>query len=604
VIGVSGLTITGGNGTVGGGINNSASLTLTNCTISGNTGVDAGGIENFGALNITGSTISNNSANVGGFSNAGGISDSNNGAGMTITNSTISGNTASASGDNIGGILHFNGTLIITSCTITNNKAQGGVNNAGGVRVLGGSTTVSNTIIAANQNNSTVADVDGAFTSNGYNLIGNVGAASGFNQTADQTGTGAAPLNPKLGALAFNGGPTQTHFLIAGSPAIDQGKSFGLTTDQRGDTRPVDNPSIPKPPGGDGSDIGAYESQNPTAAGASISGMVTTGDGQPSAGVVMTLRATVDETTVTDSSGHYEFADLSANQFYIVTPQLANFSFSPANRSFSLLGNKADAIFTAIPTPIATANPLDTNEYFVRQQYLDFLGREPDQPGLDYWSAALNQCNGDAACLGAQRIEVSAAFFASVEFQQSGSFVYRMYKAGLGRLLSYAEFTAGRTQILAGGSSVTRRAAFANAFVQQPEFVQKFQTNVTAESFVDALLAQTSESSQVDLSSQRSQMIATYQTGGSMNEGRALVLQMVTEDGSFQRAEYNPSFVLMEYFGYLQRDPDPSGYQFWLSVLNSSTGNYHGMVCSFVTSAEYQRRFAPVVTRTNQDCGA
>jgi hypothetical protein len=139
--------------------------------------------------------------------------------------------------------------------------------------------------------------------------------------------------------------------------------------------------------------------------------------------------------------------------------------------------------------------------------------------------------------------------------------------------------------------------------VQQPEFVQKFQMNVTAESFVDALLAHVSASSQVDLSRERSQLIAKYQTGGSLNESRALVLTMVTEDGSFQQAEYNPSFVLLEYFSYLRRDPDPGGYQFWLNALNSAPGNYRGMVCSFITSAEYQRRFSSVVMHTNAECG-
>jgi hypothetical protein len=340
-----------------------------------------------------------------------------------------------------------------------------------------------------------------------------------------------------------------------------------------------------------------------TAAGASISGMVTTVDGQPLGGVAMMLNGTANQTTITDSGGHYEFDGVGANQFYVVTPQLANFTFNPANRSFSLLGDKTDAIFTGLPNPIVTANPLDTSDYFVRQQYLDFLGREPDQQGLDYWSAQLNQCNGDAACLSAQRIEVSAAFFASPEFQQTGSFVYLVYKAGLGRQLSYAEFNAARTQVLAGTSLATSQAAFANAFVQGPEFVQKFQTSLTAESFVDALLAQISAVSQVDLSPQRGQMIATYQTGGSMNQGRALVLQMVTADGSLQQAEYNSSFVLMEYFGYLRRDADPGGYQFWLNALNRVPGSYRGMVCSFITSTEYQRRFSSVITHSNSECG-
>jgi hypothetical protein len=341
---------------------------------------------------------------------------------------------------------------------------------------------------------------------------------------------------------------------------------------------------------------------SPTAANGSVSGTITDSNGAPLAGVTVNLSGAESREAITDNSGNYSLDNLETNGFYTVTPARANYSFSPADRSFSLLGVNAEASFTASANA-DHVNAIDTTEFFVRQQYLDFLGREPDESGFAYWSDQINRCDGDAACLSAQRIEVSAAFFASAEFQQSGSFIYRMYQAGLGRQLSYAEFSAGRTQVLGGTSLEASHAAFADAFVQVPEFVQKFQANVTAESFVDALLAQVNQSSQVDLSSQRSQMIATYQTGGSMNDSRALVLQMVTADGSFQQAEYNPSFVLMEYFGYLRRDADAGGYDFWLGVLNRNGSNYRGMVCSFITSTEYQRRFSSVVSHSNSECG-
>ena len=88
-----------------------------------------------------------------------------------------------------------------------------------------------------------------------------------------------------------------------------------------------------------------------------------------------------------------------------------------------------------------------------------------------------------------------------------------------------------------------------------------------------------------------------------MDESRALVLQDVTENAAFSNAVHNPSFVLMEYFGYLRRDRDRDGYEFWLGVLNTrDAGNYRGMVCSFTTSTEYQRRFGSQITRSNADC--
>src|SRR6185295_10075937 len=118
---------------------------------------------------------------------------------------------------------------------------------------------------------------------------------------------------------------------------------------------------------------------------------------------------------------------------YTVRPVGANHSFIPRERSFSALGNQTDAVFTAVPDAVATLNPLDTNLFFVRQQYLDFLGREPDAGGLAYWTQQLSGCGGDGGCLRTRRLEVSAAFFDSKEFQETGSFVYRLYKGSLGR---------------------------------------------------------------------------------------------------------------------------------------------------------------------------
>ncbi|HMF57547.1 MAG TPA: DUF4214 domain-containing protein [Pyrinomonadaceae bacterium] len=90
-----------------------------------------------------------------------------------------------------------------------------------------------------------------------------------------------------------------------------------------------------------------------------------------------------------------------------------------------------------------------------------------------------------------------------------------------------------------------------------------------------------------------------------MNQSRSLVLRELVENDAFKQAEYNPSFVLMEYFGYLKRDPDRGGFNFWLDVLNNRVqGNYRSMVCAFITSAEYQQRFSSVVTHRNEECGS
>jgi hypothetical protein len=241
--------------------------------------------------------------------------------------------------------------------------------------------------------------------------------------------------------------------------------------------------------------------------------------------------------------------------------------------------------------------------FFVRQQYVDFLGREADDGGLAYWTNEIERCGNDDACLRARRVDVAAAFFMEKEYQHTGSFVYRLYKGALGRQLDYGEFASDRQQVLAGSDLDASRAAFADAFVQRPEFAQKYAGDTTAESFVDALLSTMRNSSAVDLGAERARLIAQYNAGGNLNQSRSLALQAAIETDSFKQAEYNKSFVLMQYFGYLKRNPEREGFDFWLNVLdNKEPNNYRGMVCSFITSAEYQSRFSSAVTHNNREC--
>ena len=313
----------------------------------------------------------------------------------------------------------------------------------------------------------------------------------------------------------------------------------------------------------------------------------------------MHLSGAASRTTISDGAGNYRFDDLETDSFYTVTPSLANYHFAPASRSFSLVGNMTDAGFTANPDAAQSANAIDMTEYFVRQQYLDFLGREPDQGGLEYWSDQINQCGGDAACISQKRIDVSAAFFMSAEFQQTGSYIHGVYAGTLGRTLNYGEFNADRSQVLGGSGLDQAKTAFAQAFVQRPEFTSRYPQGMTREQFVDAVIQTMTQRSGVDQSSLRNQLLGDYDVGG-----RALVARHASEASSFVAAEYNKAFVLMEYFGYLRREIDQGGYDYWLDVLNhGAAGNYRGMVCAFLTSTEYQLRFSTVVTRNNGQCG-
>jgi len=286
-----------------------------------------------------------------------------------------------------------------------------------------------------------------------------------------------------------------------------------------------------------------------------------------------------------------------------VTPALTNYHFAPLNRSFSVVANVTDAVFTGSPDALPTGNAIDTSEYFVRQQYLDFLGREPDAPGFTYWVGQLQQCGTDATCLRDRRLDVAAAFFASDEFQQTGSYIYRLYQGGLGRQLSYAEFTADHGQVLGGATLAASQATFADAFVQRAEFTTRYQSNVSADSFVNAILQTVRDTTGTDLSGQRDALITAYNSGGAMNESRSRVMQAVANDAGLAAGVYNRGFVLMEYYGFLHREVDDAGYQFWLAVLNQGDrDNYRGMVCAFVSSAEYQKRFGVVVTQSNANC--
>jgi carboxypeptidase family protein len=341
----------------------------------------------------------------------------------------------------------------------------------------------------------------------------------------------------------------------------------------------------------------------PTAAPATISGVITTASGAPLGGVIVSLTGNKNDRTITDSNGAYRFTDVDTDGFYSVTPSLANFTFAPSQRSFSLLGDRTDAVFTALPGS-QLANPLDDEGFFVRQQYLDFLGREPEHGGWLYWSDEIARCGFDVECLRARRVAVSAAFFISDEFERTGGFIHRLYRGGLGRQPSFAEFIAARGQLVEGPNRETNKVNFTREFVRQPEFLERYSQATNGQTFVDALIDGIRGTSGVELSAQRGALVDAYNQGTDLNESRSLALRSAIEDASFAQAEFNRAFVLMQYFGYLRRDPDQGGFGFWLDVLNNrEQNNYLGMVCAFVTSTEYQQRFSTAVTHSNAECG-
>jgi hypothetical protein len=325
-----------------------------------------------------------------------------------------------------------------------------------------------------------------------------------------------------------------------------------------------------------------------------ISGQITTSEGQALAGVTVGLSGAASRKTITDSDGNYRFENVDTDNLYTITPSRVNYNLNPENRSFSLAGNITDAGFTATPDLVILANPVDVSEFFVRQHYLDFLGREPDESGFNFWSDQILECGGDTACIERMRINVSAAYFLSIEFQQTGGLVDGLYRASYDRRPFYAEFMPD-TEIVAHDVIVGRgdwarqlesnKQAFVDAWVQRPAF-RHIYDGLANDAFVDTLISNTG----ANFNGDRNALVSGL-TNDTLT--RAGVLRQVVENEGFTRAKINQMFVMMEYFGYLRRDPDESGFLFWLNKLSEFNGNFERaeMVKAFLVSGEYRDRF-------------
>jgi hypothetical protein len=265
-------------------------------------------------------------------------------------------------------------------------------------------------------------------------------------------------------------------------------------------------------------------------------------------------------------------------------------------------------------------NPIDNTNFFVRQPYLDFLGREPDSSGLAFWTNEITSCGSDQACILLKRINVSAAFYLSIEFQESGYLVERIYKASYGNgtgtstlggahqlavpVVRLSEFLPD-TQEIGQGVVVGQgnwqqqlednKNAFTSGFVLRSRFTSAFPASMTPAQFVDALNA---NSGGALSTAERNQLVSDLTTN---TKTRAQVLTAVAEDPDLNNAEFNRAFVLMQFFGYLRRNPndpqdsDYTGYDFWLGKLNQFDGNFVNaeMVKAFILSGEYRQRFGP-----------
>jgi uncharacterized repeat protein (TIGR01451 family) len=255
------------------------------------------------------------------------------------------------------------------------------------------------------------------------------------------------------------------------------------------------------------------------------------------------------------------------------------------------------------------ANPIDNTSFFVRQQYLDFLGREPDAPGLAFWTANINSCGADANCIAAKRVETSAAFFLSIEFQETSGSVLRTQRVAFGKhsndlitRVPYLQFMRETRQI---GDGVIvgqpgfetkldpNKQAYAEQIVLMSDFTIRFPPAPGAV-YVDALFA---SAGVVPTAAERTAAINAFAAGGT--SGRVAALRSVADSASVRAADFSSAFVLSEFYGYLRRNPTDApdfsdlGYQFWLSKLTQFNGNFIAaeMVKAFIGSTEYRQRF-------------
>ncbi len=248
------------------------------------------------------------------------------------------------------------------------------------------------------------------------------------------------------------------------------------------------------------------------------------------------------------------------------------------------LGSQFRTQLTITDNDSSNTNPVDNTQFFVRQQYADFLNREPDPPGFTAWVDTINNCTGDTT--QCDRVHVSQAFYQSTEFQQRGSIIFRYYSATLGRHAGYVEFfrDLSRTSgFLTDAQLEANKIKLFEDYAQRPEFAATYNQYDSA-GYVDALANMVG----VTLSN-RDQLISDLNTG---QKNRAQVLRDVVEfNPAVQQKFYNEAFVVMEYYGYLRREPDGAWVD-WLNYLNS-TGDYRSMVNGFANSLEYRFRFGP-----------
>ena len=223
------------------------------------------------------------------------------------------------------------------------------------------------------------------------------------------------------------------------------------------------------------------------------------------------------------------------------------------------------------------------NDFFIQQHYNDFLGRMPEPGGLDFWLGVMNdpsKCPAGQIC---DRTFVSSQFFMSDEFQVRGYFVYRLYDTVLGRLAHFQEFMDD-VKRLNGPQTVAdqikNKEAYVRDFVARAEFQSLYGQYTAPDAFVNALCSKAG----VTPASKQS----IIQTAAS---DRAMAVKAFIETPEVSDKFYDRGFIAMQYYGYLRREPEAAGFQWWQDKMIETNHDYRFMVGGFINSDEYKLRF-------------
>jgi glucose/arabinose dehydrogenase len=273
--------------------------------------------------------------------------------------------------------------------------------------------------------------------------------------------------------------------------------------------------------------------------------------------------------------------------------------FAEGAETFSIALSKATggAVLGAVSSATITitdsgneggANPIDQTSFFVRQHYIDFLNREPEPQGFNDWQNILNNCPaGNTSC---DRIEVSSSFFRSPEFRERGYFPYRFYSVALGRKPNFSEFMPDLARVsgfLTEAEKEQARQAFIAEFMARTEFTNIYN-GLNDNAYVQRLY-ETAGVTQVTVNGTALNVVGMQQRMAA-GRTRVQVLREIAESPEVDAKYFTQAFVVMQYFGYLRRDPDASYLQL-IDQLNANPANYRPLVHIFVDSQEYRARF-------------